>query len=143
MVAYRDSRLTHLFKNYFDGEGKVSMVVCVNPHANEYDETIVSYIIFLHSLDYVICIRIKVSVASNPPIVSRHTGLFPFSQVFTEAGFVHLWSKKHTNVDAQDTFGNASIRPFFLITWFTDPPTRFCRISKKEKKLYIIIICFI
>ena len=93
MVAYRDSRLTHLFKNYFDGEGKVSMVVCVNPHANEYDETIVSYIIFLHSLDYVICIRIKVSVASNPPIVSRHTGLFPFSQVFTEAGFVHLWSK--------------------------------------------------
>ncbi|KAK2191666.1 hypothetical protein NP493_48g04060 [Ridgeia piscesae] len=40
MVAYRDSRLTHLFKNYFDGEGKVRMVVCINPHANEYDETI-------------------------------------------------------------------------------------------------------
>ncbi|KAK2138147.1 hypothetical protein NP493_8602g00002 [Ridgeia piscesae] len=33
MVAYRDSRLTHLFKNYFDGEGKVRMVVCINPHA--------------------------------------------------------------------------------------------------------------
>ncbi|VCW83238.1 unnamed protein product, partial [Gulo gulo] len=33
MVPYRDSKLTHLFKNYFDGEGKVSMVVCVNPKA--------------------------------------------------------------------------------------------------------------
>jgi hypothetical protein len=42
MVPYRDSRLTHLFKNYFDGEGKVKMVVCVNPSANEYEETLVS-----------------------------------------------------------------------------------------------------
>ena len=42
MVPYRDSRITHLFKNYFDGEGKVKMIVCVNPRADEYDETIVS-----------------------------------------------------------------------------------------------------
>ena len=42
MVPYRDSRLTHLFKNYFDGEGKVRMIVCVNPRQDEYDETIVS-----------------------------------------------------------------------------------------------------
>lgn len=40
MVQYRDSRLTHLFKNYFDGEGKVRMIVCVNPCAVEYDETL-------------------------------------------------------------------------------------------------------
>jgi kinesin family member 23 len=45
MVPYRDSRLTHLFKNYFDGEGKVRMIVCVNPNAAEYDETIVSVLI--------------------------------------------------------------------------------------------------
>ena len=42
MVPYRDSKVTHLFKNYFDGEGKVRMIVCVNPKADEYDETIVS-----------------------------------------------------------------------------------------------------
>ena len=30
-VPYRDSRVTHLFRNYFEGEGKVKMVVCVNP----------------------------------------------------------------------------------------------------------------
>ncbi|CAJ1049316.1 kinesin-like protein KIF23 isoform X3 [Xyrichtys novacula] len=39
MVPYRDSKITHLFKNYFDGEGKVRMIVCVNPKADDYDET--------------------------------------------------------------------------------------------------------
>ena len=45
MVPYRDSKLTHLFKNYFDGEGQVRMIVCVNPRAEDYDETIVSNIL--------------------------------------------------------------------------------------------------
>ena len=49
MVPYRDSKITHLFKNYFDGEGKVRMVVCVNPKAEEYDESIVS-ILFSYSI---------------------------------------------------------------------------------------------
>ena len=43
MVPYRDSRLTLLFKNYFDGEGNVKMIVCVNPKAEEYDETVVCF----------------------------------------------------------------------------------------------------
>ncbi|XP_046506222.1 kinesin-like protein KIF23 isoform X3 [Equus quagga] len=40
MVPYRDSKLTHLFKNYFDGEGKVRMIVCVNPKAEDYEESL-------------------------------------------------------------------------------------------------------
>lgn len=40
IVPYRDSKLTHLFKNYFDGEGQIRMIVCVNPRADDYDETI-------------------------------------------------------------------------------------------------------
>lgn len=47
MVPYRDSKLTHLFKNYFDGEGQVRMIVCVNPRTDDYDETIVRYILVL------------------------------------------------------------------------------------------------
>lgn len=43
MVPYRDSKVTHLFKNYFDGEGKVRMVVCVNPKADDYEETMVRH----------------------------------------------------------------------------------------------------
>lgn len=43
MVPYRDSKVTHLFKNYFDGEGKVRMIVCVNPKADDYDETMVRH----------------------------------------------------------------------------------------------------
>lgn len=42
MVPYRDSKLTHLFKNYFDGEGKVRMIVCVNPKAEDHEESLVS-----------------------------------------------------------------------------------------------------
>eukprot|EP00092_Neocalanus_flemingeri_P041223 GFUD01044883.1.p1 GENE.GFUD01044883.1~~GFUD01044883.1.p1 ORF type:complete len:890 (-),score=276.71 GFUD01044883.1:140-2809(-) len=37
-VPYRDSRVTHLFRNYFEGEGMVKMVVCVNPRPADYDE---------------------------------------------------------------------------------------------------------
>ena len=42
IVPYRDSKLTHLFKNYFDGDGMVKMVVCICPKSEDYDETIVS-----------------------------------------------------------------------------------------------------
>jgi len=40
MVPYRDSKLTLLFKNYFEGNGKIKMVLCINPNALEFDETI-------------------------------------------------------------------------------------------------------
>ncbi|XP_033220506.1 kinesin-like protein KIF23 [Belonocnema kinseyi] len=40
IVPYRDSKVTHMFKNYFDGEGQVRMIVCVNPRTDDYDETI-------------------------------------------------------------------------------------------------------
>jgi kinesin family member 23 len=42
MVPYRDSKLTLLFKNYFEGYGKIKMILCINPSAIEFDETIVS-----------------------------------------------------------------------------------------------------
>lgn len=40
MVPYRDSKLTHLFKMFFEGGGYVRMIVCVNPRVNDYEETI-------------------------------------------------------------------------------------------------------
>ena len=40
MVKYRNSKLTHLFKSYFEGHGKVKMVVCFNPNVREFDENI-------------------------------------------------------------------------------------------------------
>jgi len=36
IVPYRDTKLTHLFKNFFDGEGKVSSIESVKPlHNNQ------------------------------------------------------------------------------------------------------------
>lgn len=40
MVPYRDNKLTHLFKSYFEGEGKIRMIICVNPRSEDYDETL-------------------------------------------------------------------------------------------------------
>ncbi|CAG9826543.1 unnamed protein product [Diabrotica balteata] len=40
LVPYRDSRLTHLFKNYFEGVGSVQMIVCVNPAIDNLEENL-------------------------------------------------------------------------------------------------------
>lgn len=40
LVPYRDSRLTLLFKNYFEGEGRVEMIVCVNPSIEDFEENL-------------------------------------------------------------------------------------------------------
>ncbi|CAG9826668.1 unnamed protein product [Diabrotica balteata] len=40
VVPYRDSRLTYLFKNYFEGDGSVQMIVCVNPSLSDMEENI-------------------------------------------------------------------------------------------------------
>lgn len=40
-VPYRQSKLTHLFKNYLEGNGKIRMVICVNPKPDDYDENMV------------------------------------------------------------------------------------------------------
>ncbi|CAI5447915.1 unnamed protein product [Caenorhabditis angaria] len=39
-VPYRQSKLTHLFKNYLEGNGKIRMVICVNPKPDDYDENL-------------------------------------------------------------------------------------------------------
>lgn len=40
LVPYRDSRLTFLFKHYFEGDGTVKMIVCINPSAEDYEENL-------------------------------------------------------------------------------------------------------
>ncbi|XP_065063889.1 kinesin-like protein KIF23 isoform X2 [Rhopilema esculentum] len=40
IVPYRESKLTHLFKRHFEGEGKVRMIVCLNPKPEEFDESL-------------------------------------------------------------------------------------------------------
>ncbi|PNF21211.1 hypothetical protein B7P43_G05098 [Cryptotermes secundus] len=40
LVPYRYSKMTLLFKRFFEGEGRVQMIVCVNPNVDEYAETV-------------------------------------------------------------------------------------------------------
>lgn len=43
IIPYRDSKLTHLFKNFFEGEGSIRMIVCVNPRFDDYEENVVRH----------------------------------------------------------------------------------------------------
>eukprot|EP01135_Chromosphaera_perkinsii_P006707 Nk52_evm21s559 gene=Nk52_evmTU21s559 len=68
IVPYRNSKLTHLFKNYFEGNGKVSMIVCVNPGPEDFDETV-------HVLKFA-AITQDVKTAKTP-VAKWNTGLTP------------------------------------------------------------------
>uniref|UniRef100_A0A7E4V8R3 Kinesin-like protein n=1 Tax=Panagrellus redivivus TaxID=6233 RepID=A0A7E4V8R3_PANRE len=37
-VPYRDTKLTHLFKTYFEGKGCIRMIICVNPRPADFEE---------------------------------------------------------------------------------------------------------
>uniref|UniRef100_A0AAF5PRW2 Kinesin-like protein n=1 Tax=Wuchereria bancrofti TaxID=6293 RepID=A0AAF5PRW2_WUCBA len=37
-VSYRESKITHLFKNFFEGTGKVRMIICLNPKPEDFSE---------------------------------------------------------------------------------------------------------
>lgn len=40
LVSYRDSRLTLFFKNYFEGEGRIQMIICLNPSLQDFEENL-------------------------------------------------------------------------------------------------------
>jgi kinesin family member 23 len=61
MVPYRDSKLTLLFKNYFEGNGKIKMILCINPSSIEFDET-------LNVLKFSDLVKDILVPASNEPI---------------------------------------------------------------------------
>ena len=80
-VPYRDSKVTHLFRNYFEGEGKVKMVVCVNPRPADYEEN-VNVMQFAEMTQEVMIER----AAFNPrPDLGLTPGRKRANQVFKEA----------------------------------------------------------
>lgn len=42
-VSYRDHKLTHIFKSFFEGHGRIRMIICVNPQPQDYEENIVCF----------------------------------------------------------------------------------------------------
>jgi kinesin family protein 23 len=92
-VPYRDSRVTHLFRNYFEGEGKVKMVVCVNPRASDYDEN-VNVMKFSEVTQEVVIERARVVMPDNGLTPGRRRA----NQVYKEA-------VRRLEEDGQDTAG--------------------------------------
>lgn len=42
MVSYREHKITLLFKNFFEGDGDIRMILCINPKMADADENAVS-----------------------------------------------------------------------------------------------------
>ncbi|KAJ1367577.1 hypothetical protein KIN20_028516 [Parelaphostrongylus tenuis] len=39
-IPYRDAKLTMLFKNFFEGSGKIRMIICANPRPADFEENL-------------------------------------------------------------------------------------------------------
>ena len=42
IIPYREQKITMLFKNFFEGDGSIRMVLCVNPSISDAEENSVS-----------------------------------------------------------------------------------------------------
>ncbi|GAA47353.1 kinesin-like protein KIF23 [Clonorchis sinensis] len=73
VVPYRDTRLTHLFKTYFEGSGRVVMLVCIRQSVADYDETM-HVLKFAETSQEVSTFRTPILRARSPaPFNSRST----------------------------------------------------------------------
>lgn len=55
-VPYRSSKLTHLFRNFFEVIGGVKLVICVNPSGSEFDENL-NVLSFAEAANSIVCKR--------------------------------------------------------------------------------------
>lgn len=55
-MPYRSSKLTHLFRNFFEVIGGVKLVICVNPSGSEFDENL-NVLSFAEAANSIVCKR--------------------------------------------------------------------------------------
>uniref|UniRef100_A0A914PA13 Kinesin-like protein n=1 Tax=Panagrolaimus davidi TaxID=227884 RepID=A0A914PA13_9BILA len=73
-VPYRDTKLTYLFKTYFEGFGRIRMIVCVNPQSTDFEEN-------LHVMAFAKASReIKQVQQKGQTFVLQELNNLPFSQ---------------------------------------------------------------
>ncbi|VDK55828.1 unnamed protein product [Anisakis simplex] len=72
-VPYRESKITHLFKNYFEGTGKVRMIICINPTPNDYAENVgvMGFAELSQSIEVLRGTEVSVPVGDGLPISRR------------------------------------------------------------------------
>ncbi|VDP05073.1 unnamed protein product, partial [Heligmosomoides polygyrus] len=63
LVPYRDAKLTMLFKNFFEGSGKIRMIICANPKPSDFEENL-NVLAFAEESQ-------SVRIAPRPPVPRR------------------------------------------------------------------------
>lgn len=67
-IPYRDSKLTQLFRCFFEGTGKIRMIICLNPRMDDYVENLA--VMSFAELSQRVDVALGKEVASNEPIQS-------------------------------------------------------------------------
>ncbi|VDM66082.1 unnamed protein product, partial [Strongylus vulgaris] len=73
-VPYRDAKLTMLFKNFFEGSGKIRMIICANPKPSDFEENL--NVLAFAEESQTVCItraedRLETDSGSRPPVPRR------------------------------------------------------------------------
>ncbi|KIH65411.1 kinesin motor domain protein [Ancylostoma duodenale] len=73
-VPYRDTKLTMLFKNFFEGSGKIRMIICANPKPADFEENL-NVLAFAEESQTVQVTRagdrLEIDCGSRPPVPRR------------------------------------------------------------------------
>lgn len=110
MIPYRDSKLTHLFKTFLDGDGQVTMVICISPRVDEFDE-------LMHVMKFAETSQ-EVQVAVSTPIKTacftpgRRKAYHAYQQIMKESE-----NKENEGGDKKD-----SDDKYFSSHWFSNLP---------------------
>ena len=97
-VPYRNDKVTHLFRNYFEGIGSVKMIVNINPRASDYDET-VNVLQFAEMTQ-------EVEIERRDPVV-RNFAMTPSRQRAQQA-YDEAMARAETNIDTEKMNTNYS-----------------------------------
>ncbi|CAH8503697.1 unnamed protein product [Heterobilharzia americana] len=103
VVPYRDARLTYLFKNFFEGDGRVAMLVCVHQAPEEYEETM-HVLKFAETSQEVTTYRTIVQPISVRPLYDHHhPRIQPPSRTSDNCSSTPENSVATVNIDDQST----------------------------------------
>ncbi|CAJ0602761.1 unnamed protein product, partial [Cylicocyclus nassatus] len=73
-IPYRDAKLTMLFKNFFEGCGKIRMIICANPKPSDFEENL--NVLAFAEESQAVCVtrgedRLVIDSGSKPPVPRR------------------------------------------------------------------------
>ena len=109
-IPYRDSKLTRILQESLGGNSKTTLLVCLSPHHDNFEETL-STLRFAQRAKQIVT-RAKVNERQSPEMMQKTIEALRRELRLTKAGYDKLieWLRSnHAEVEVPDKFANAGI----------------------------------